>query len=189
MPDSTEVSPTEGTDIMPVGTPQSVVAAPQASIIPVSPADLKYHAIVQKVREKLSTDCNTIKCACAAAGVTRRLFYDAMRCPYVQAQTAAEMDARGQAAQEVLERSWVGVLMNMANIASGKNARDAVTAARLLNDIRLEAEKVIKPDKKAESNVAAELTRRFLAQSAENGIRGPIKLTETVREIEVPSND
>jgi hypothetical protein len=135
----------------------------KGDILPIAGGDIKALESVRKVRAALQDGCSTTTEALEAAGVTRNYYYRALRLPYVQSNLAMELDALRVATQEVVDRSWIGVLMNIANLASGAAApRDAVAAARLMYDIQRELSLGKSQEVGAKSSAAMDLLSSFL---------------------------
>jgi hypothetical protein len=150
-------------------------------VLPVSSQDLKYWACVQKVRDQfLEKGVNTTRKACKLAGVSHDFYYTSLKSPYVQSMMAQEIAALEQATHEIIQRSWVPAVINMARIAANQGSKEAVQAARFLRDVGIDIKQVVEQAQKGEvgAHPAKLLTQSYLR---------PRKLTRTttVEEIEL----
>lgn len=150
----------------------------KGALMPISALDIKYWDTVQNVRAQYALGCDTTRKAIQQAGVDKNLYYRALKSRFVQSQLLDEVVARKEAMHVILEETWVPILMNLAEIAGGDVARDAVPAARLLNEIRQELDVEFSPRKEGadQLSVAQQLTRAFLSG-------GKVTARETTREV------
>ena len=175
MTDMTEKDPVKG----------EIMVLPPASqendISVVGPQSLKYWELVQRVRKQFQLGATTTVAACEAAGVCRKTYYEAIRDPYVQGMVASQMDALAQASLEVIEQSWIPVLVNVVGVARDGSGRDAVQAAKFLKDVKDDLDAIARGDSRSsQESDAAKALRSFLG-----GGKGKLKLKQITQEIEL----
>lgn len=161
-----------GTDIVPANKTPAVE-------LPISPQDIKYWECVQRVREQFSRGCNTTRKACELAGVSHDFYYVALKSPYVQSQIALELDAIDKATHEIVRRSWVPIMINMARIAESQDSKEAVQAARLVREVQQDLKKMAEElDRGSATHPAKLLAQSYLKPRA-------VRRTTVVEEVEL----
>mgnify|MGYP001820637632 CR=1 FL=1 len=153
----------------------------------IPPRALKKIEVVERVRKAWSEGYTTTSSACKQAKVARSTFYLYMEDPYVQQDLVNRLASRRMITDQVLESSWVMVLMHMVEIASGRQGdpRAAVQAARFLRDVEHDIGDSLEKTKAGETgpSVAKKLLDKF------QGVKATAHLKETVREIEMTTED
>lgn len=146
----------------------------------VSGTDIKYWQVVQLVAEQFRKGATNTVMACEQAGVARDLYYRALRSQYVQEQSLAQIKSMRSATHAVLERQWLGVVLNMAAIARG-DSREAVSAARFLRDVYKDIEQDLDVEERKVGNTGTTAQiQRFLA-----GKPLVFRKRETIQEVAV----
>ena len=106
----------------------------------VSETDSKHWEIVQAVADLHRQGYDT-QAACKKLGIHRSLYYRAIRSPFVQEQRLMQIQAMSEASATIVSRNWTRVLNNVARIAHSGDDREAVAAARFLNEVRKDLER------------------------------------------------
>jgi len=149
-----------------------------------TPKDQRDWDRVLAVRAAFQEGATNIKAACEKANVSRQVFYDSIKNPLIQEAILSEMRGLDAIASEVLSTWWVRVLVNMSNIATSGDSKEAVQAARFLRDVKMDLER----DSQSSGVGGSSDARRIIdAVMGHQGKR--LKLRQVTQEIEVEDGE
>jgi hypothetical protein len=122
------------------GDAVSSTSKDNSSELLITGTESKHWELVQAVNEQFRKGITTTVAACEAAGVGRRLYYQALQSPYVQQQRLMQIQSMNEASSTVLEKWWLRIMMNMAKLAASDDSKESVQAARFVREVMKDLE-------------------------------------------------
>ena len=162
---------------------KNLVPLDDGGTTPLDPKDVAAIVVVRKALDWMAeTGEYTYTRAFEATGVNYWDFYRAYKRPVVQAMVADWLGELNLATASMLRKRWLGVMHNMAEIASGNKGdeRAAVQAARFLENVRHRLEERYDDKDKGSGEVhpAKRLMDSYLKPKA-------LRRTTVVEEVEI----